>query len=288
MPPLCAAPLPVQHRPHSALPRDTCDSHFHIFDAPSRQVALRSYTATKAALSDYRLLQKTLGFERSVIVQPSVYGADNETTMLVCQNDPNMKAVVVVDSDITHEELQRLTDLGAVGCRVNMLFRSGVDIQDIKALGHKIANYGWHIQILADISALEDLSTLLQDMPVPIMFDHMGHMTSDKGAANKSFQNFCNHLADGRLWTKLSAAYRLTNRDDGQFDDVQDIVSTLIAANPEQLVWGTDWPHPQIPVDMPDDTQLVNTFLDWIPKQYQQHIFADNAAKFYHFSDIVR
>jgi len=286
-PPLCDPPLPIKDSPKAALPKYSCDTHFHIFDAPSQQVPMRSYTAPHAPLSDYRQLQNRLGFQRSVIVQPSVYGADNQTTISVCQTDPNMRAVVVIESDITDIELQRLSDAGAVGCRVNMLFSSGVNIHDVKALGHKIANFGWHIQILADVSALADMSALLQDMPVPIMFDHMGHMPAGKGLQNPDFQRFCAYLAEGRIWAKLSAAYRLTSQPDSRYEDVATIVNALIAANPEQLVWGSDWPHPQIKGQMPDDTKLVNNFLDWIPATYQQDIFAGNAGKFYQFADTV-
>ena len=286
-PPLCAAPLPIKDSPKASLPEYSCDTHFHIFDAPSQQVPMRSYTAPRAPLSDYRQLQNRLGFQRSVIVQPSVYGADNQTTMSVCQNDPNMRAIVVIDSDITDTELQRLSAAGAVGCRVNMLFSSGVDIQDVKALAHKIADYGWHIQFLADISKLEDISALLQDFPVPIMFDHMGHMPAGEGVHNADFQRFCAYLAEGRIWTKLSAAYRVTSQPDSRYEDVAAIVDALIAANPEQLVWGSDWPHPQIKGQMPDDTKLVNDFLDWIPAIYQQDVFAGNAAKFYQFAESI-
>ena len=282
-PPTCAAPLPVSESPKSALPAHSCDTHFHIFDAPSQQVSMRSYTAPYAPLSEYKLLQRKLGFERSVIVQPSVYGADNQTTLMTCQADPNMRAVVVIDSEISKKELKNFTDLGVVGCRVNMLFQSGVNIHDIRALAHKIADFGWHIQILADISELEDLSPFLRDMPVPVMFDHMGHISADKAITNKAFQSFCKYLADGQIWAKLSAAYRLSCLGDGRFDDVEHIVQALVKANPNQLVWGTDWPHPQINGVMPNDTQLVNAFLDWIPVKFQQTIFADNAAHFYQF-----
>ena len=249
---------------------------------------MRSYTAPHAPLSDYKHMQEVLGYKRSVIVQPSVYGADNQTTIEVCRDDPNMKAVIVIDDAISDDALSAFSEAGVVGCRVNMLFSSGVSFTNLRNLALRIADYGWHIQILADISNFDDINMLLRDVPVPIMFDHMGHMPIEKGVNHKSFQDFCKLLADGHIWTKLSGSYRVSSLPECNYEDVAVMVSELVSANPEQIVWGSDWPHPQISGPMPDDTALINNLLDWIPNQNnRQKIFADNAAKFYQFNEIL-
>jgi len=283
-PDLCAPPLAVTAQPKHRLPTGTCDCHFHIFDGPSVQVTDRSYTAPPASLAAYRQLQETLGVQRSVIVQPSVYGADNRTTVEVCKSDPHMRAVVVVDEAVSDRELRSFAEAGVVGCRVNMLFSSGVHSGTLEQLARRIADFGWHIQILADVTQLEELEEVVARLPVPVMFDHMGHMPAHSKVSHPAFQRFLGLLAEGRIWAKLSGAYRVTARKGRIYDDVGEIVSALVSANPDHLVWGSDWPHPKIPVPMPDDTDLLDQFFDWIPNAaHQQHIFVHNPALFYGF-----
>lgn len=283
-PEICAPPRPASAAPKIALPANACDCHFHIFDEPSQQVPERNYTAPTASQEAYQALMDTLGVTRSVVVQPSIYGADNRTTMQACHNQANRKAIVVIDETITKSELQDLHDQGAVGCRVNWLFNSGVKIDNLHRLAAKIADFGWHIQVLADISQIESLSTLLQDVPVPVIFDHMGHMPTHKTIHDAHFKEFIALLSEGRIWAKLSGAYRISARINGHYEDAEAAAQALVAANPEQLVWGSDWPHPQTE-PMPDDSLLLDAFLDWIPSSYHQQIFADNPARLYHFDD---
>ena len=283
-PALCDAPRPVRAKPHSALPEGACDCHFHIFDAPSIQVPERSYSAPLASLAEYRHLQKQLGIQRSVIVQPSIYGTDNRTTMSVCQSDPHCKAVVVIDEHVSDTQLAAYAKGGAVGCRVNLLFASGVNHGSLRSLAKRIAAFDWHLQILADISQFDGLSSLIPQMPVPVILDHMGHMPATLGVEHKAFQRFLKYFSDGKIWVKLSAAYRLSAQSDGAYDDVGNFVTALVDANNEHLVWGTDWPHPQAPGAMPDETDLLNQFLDWVPNQQdRQRIFVDNPVSFYQF-----
>lgn len=280
----CAPPLPVVKPLGIKLPNKACDCHFHIFDKPSIQVEGRSYTAPPAPLNAYRTLQKKLGLTRSVIVQPSVYGSDNRTTLSVNEGDPNMRAVVVVDAATPKEHLAELADAGAVGCRVNLLFASNVVHENLQELAYRIADFGWHIQILADISNLENISNIVKALPVPVVFDHLGHIPADKGVRNSAFQNFLKLLSDGDIWVKLSGVYRVTAQDSTDYSDVRPMVEALVSSNPERLVWGSDWPHPQIPVAMPDDTDLLRMFLEWVPEaEVQQKILVDNPGQLYHF-----
>lgn len=280
----CAPPLTASGKPRMTLPQNACDCHFHIFDEPSQQVPERSYTAPTASQADYDALMKTLGFTRSVIVQPSIYGDDNQTTMLACQGQSNRKAIVVIDETISRQELQALHEQGAVGCRINWLFQSGININNLQSLAGKIAEFGWHIQVLADISQIESLEDFIRDVPVPIIFDHMGHMPTHKTVHNPHFKHFCRLLSEGRIWAKLSGAYRISSRINGLYEDAQATAEALMKANPDHLVWGTDWPHPQT-APMPDDTQLLNSFLEWIPASLHQRIFSDNPARLYQFEN---
>jgi predicted TIM-barrel fold metal-dependent hydrolase len=280
----CAPPLPVVKPLGIKLPDKACDCHFHIFDKPSVQVEGRSYTAPLAPLNDYRTLQKKLGLTRSVIVQPSVYGRDNRTTLGVKGGDPDMRAVVVIDAATPKEHLAELADAGAVGCRVNLLFASNVVHENLQELAHRIADFGWHIQILADLSNLENISDIVKALPVPVVFDHLGHIPADKGVKSSAFQRCLKLLSEGDIWVKLSGAYRVTAQDSPGYLDVRPMVEALVRSNPERLVWGSDWPHPQIPVAMPDDTDLLRLFLEWVPEaEARQKILVDNPGLLYDF-----
>ncbi|MCH2554481.1 MAG: amidohydrolase family protein, partial [SAR116 cluster bacterium] len=208
-PPLCAAPDPDPRAPAFDVQAGACDCHFHIFDGPSPQVAERSYTAPPAPLPAFLHLQRTLGLTRSVIVQPSVYGTDNRTTLQTCVADPAMKAVGVIDEHTPPDVLASCREQGAVGCRVNMLFGSNARIDSLAGLARRIADHGWHLQILGDVSALHDSMDAFASFPVPVVFDHFGHLAAAKGVQDPGFTALLRLLGDGHAWVKLSGAYRL-------------------------------------------------------------------------------
>ena len=283
---LCDPPRPVAKKPKVTLPKGACDCHFHIFDAPSHFVEERFYTPPRASLSDYKNLQKTLGIERSVIIQPSIYGCDNRTILSTCHNDDNMKAVIVIDSTTSLETLRHYADNypNIVGCRLNLLFSTAVKHGSLTELIKKIADFNWHLQILADISRFEQFESLISTAPIPIVFDHLGHISTSLSVNHHAYQSFLRALSEGLLWVKLSAPYRITCKSDCHYDDVEPFVTALLNANPEQLLWGTDWPHPQSPTPLPDETDMLNQFLEWIASSDdRQKIFVDNPARFYGF-----
>ena len=286
-PPLCAAPDPYPRAPRFTMPPHACDCHFHIFDDPSPQVAERSYTAAAALEIDFRHLQKILGLTRSVIVQPSVYGTDNRTTMNACLADPAMKAIVVVDEDTPSTVLSAYREQGAVGCRVNMLFGSNARIDSLAGLAAHIADQGWHLQILGDVSALHDSLEDLARLPVPVVFDHFGHMPAAKGTNDPGFIALLRLLGDGHAWVKLSGSYRLGPAGPETASQVTALASALLDANPDQLVWGSDWPHPAITGPMPNDGDLLDALANWVPDAtLRNRILVDNPQRLYGFDRV--
>ena len=284
-PPLCAAPDPQPRAPQIPVPAGACDCHFHVFDEPSPQVAERSYTAPPAPLSALRHLHKTLGISRSVIVQPSVYGTDNRTTLESCQGDPAMRAIVVIDADTPPATLAGYRTHGAVGCRVNMLFASNARIDSLAELAARIADQGWHLQILCDVAALGDGMDQFAALPVPVVFDHFGHLQAIRGVDDTGFQALLRLLGAGKAWVKLSGAYRLGPAGRETDRAVAGLAAALIAANPDQLVWGSDWPHPAIPQqEMPNDGDLFDALAVWAPDEaLRRRILVDNPARLYGF-----
>ena len=286
-PPLCAAPDPAPRAPQFALPEGACDCHFHIFDGPSPQVAQRSYTAPPAPLGALRHLHRTLGISRSVIVQPSVYGTDNRTTLETCEADPAMKAIVVIDQDAPADTLAAHRLRGAVGCRINMLFSSNARIDSLSTLAARIADQGWHLQLLCDVSQFGDRMDQLAALPVPVVFDHFGHLQAIKGVNDPGFRALLRLLGAGKAWVKLSGAYRLGPAGNETDKAVAALAAALLAANPDQLVWGSDWPHPAIAEQqMPNDGDLLDALASWAPDAALcRRILVDNPARLYGFEE---
>jgi len=283
-PPICDTPNPNVVAPDFVLPANACDCHFHIFDEPSQQVIPRTYTAPSACLDDLIQLHNTLGFTRSVVVQPSVYGTDNRTTLSAIASSHNTKAIAVVEDTISLTSLIELKDAGVVGCRVNLLFQSDISPINLQNLARKVANVDWHLQLLVDVSAFENIEKTVKSLNVPVVFDHMGHMPAHKSINDPGFQQLLRLLGDGNAWLKLSGAYRLSNGTCPDYSDVNDIVDALISTNPDRLIWGSDWPHPHVPHTMPNDTHLLNLLSEWVPNtQLRNHILVDNPEKLYGF-----
>jgi len=283
-PPLCSLPDSSVEEPNFLLPENACDCHFHIFDEPAQQGSPRTYTAPVVPLDDLVQLHRTLGISRSVVVQPSIYGTDNRTTLSAVKSTKVTKAIAVVEDTISLADLLELKDAGVVGCRLNLLFQSNASPMNVQALARKVAEVDWHLQLLADVSTFDDLEKTVRSLEVPVVFDHMGHLPSHKGVNDPGFKQLLRLLGDGNAWVKLSGAYRLSSGATEDYSDVDDIVGALVRTNPERLVWGSDWPHPHVPHAMPNDTSLLNLLSKWVPDtQVRNRILVDNPENLYRF-----
>ena len=280
-PPTCARPDPAPRKPAHSIPKNACDCHFHIFDAPSQQIAARSYTAPGALAPEYRNLQQALGLERAVIVQPSIYGTDNRTTLQSIPDDGSMKAVVVLDPDCDDKAISMMAAKGAVGHRANLLFPGGPDPRDLQRLCRRLADFGWHLQILADLSEYQDLTTLTAQCPVPVVVDHMGHIPTRKGINDPGFQTLLRQLDRGSTWVKLSAAYRMCSTP---FDDIAPFAQALIKANPDRLVWGSDWPVVDLGGGLPEWLKVTDALLSALSEDEADAIGRGNAIRVYGLS----
>ena len=164
-------------------------------------------------------------------------------------------------------------------------YQNGVGLKDIEPLYELMADLGWHLQLWVDTRDLPELAPQIARVPVPVVVDHMGRLEYHHGVSNPGFQALLRGVGDGRLWSKLSGTYRLgaTPPDYAQARPFHD---ALVAANPRNLVWGTDWPHPRPEGPVPDAQRLLDVFLDWTQDQAnRQAILADNPARLYDFPD---
>ncbi|MDH4094948.1 MAG: amidohydrolase family protein [Betaproteobacteria bacterium] len=264
-------------------PANACDCHIHVFGPFARYPldAARKYTPEEARLDDYLKLATALGLSRAVFVQPSVYGTDN-----ACQRDAirrleeNARGVAVIDDAITDAQLGKLNGCGFVGARLNLTRAASLD--SLEALAARVKEYDWHVQLHLPGAWLPEIADRLLRLPTEIVIDHFGRVDARHGVEQAAFQALLGLLDSGRVWVKLSAPYRV-DLDGAPWRKAAQLARALVKSNPQRLVWGTDWPHPDVPV-VPEDPALLDALADWVPEDaLRKRILVDNPAKLYRF-----
>lgn len=285
--PVCAPADPCPEPPSFAMPAGAVDTHFHVFGPADvyPYASDRAYTPPDAPVAAYRQLAARLGIQRAVIIQPSVYLFDNRRT-LDAMGELGMpaRAVAVVDPAVSDAELARLHGLGVRGLRVNLIFGGQLDFGDARRLADRIRPLGWHLQFLADVSAIPDLEAAVRQLSITCVFDHLGHAPTHRGLGAGGIQALLRLLETGSVWVKLSGSYRITTEATTPYRDVEPLARALIAANPERVVWGSDWPHPSTAVAMPNDGKLLDMLADWAPEPaVREQILVRNPELLYGF-----
>ena len=272
--------------PKATAPDGACDCHFHVFGPADRfpYSGARGYTPPDASLESYRAMLDVLGVSRAVIVQPSVYGTDNACSLEAVERlGDAARGVAVLDETVGDTELDRLHAAGFRGTRFNIESAGGVPETQLEAVAARVAARGWHIQVYVDGRRLPELAPRLADLPTEVVIDHMGAMDPAAGADQPGLAALIELLRSGRGWAKLSGAYRI-DFDGAPFTAATPVARALIEAAPDRLVWGTDWPHPQVKGPMPDDGDLFDWFLTVTgDAALQRQILVDNPARLYDF-----
>jgi predicted TIM-barrel fold metal-dependent hydrolase len=282
-------------RPKVPPPPDACDTHAHVFGPATLfpYTRDRSYTPPDAPLDMYLGMLDAIGFTRGVLVQGSAHGRDNAAVLDALERQPKrLRGVAVADADTAPADLRGWHRLGVRGLRFNHFFRDGqlhyrggVPLTSAQALAPVMKELGWHLQLWIDVKDLPDTIPVLKSLGLPVVIDHMGRTDARAGTATPGFQSLLRAVADGWCWSKLSGAHRIS-RDAPDYPDARPFHQTLVAANPERLVWGGDWPHPRVEGEMPDAGHLFELFQAWTPDPATQHrILVSNPAKLYDFSN---
>jgi len=197
-------------------------------------------------LEEYRASAKVWGLDRVVIVQASAYGTDNSYMIDSLRRHPVVaRGVAVIDDSVSDATLTEMRQAGVVGVRVGLLnvnITARAASQRLRVTSERVAQYGWHVQLLASPPLLAMLTDTLADLPTPIVVDHMGMSDASLGVDQPGLKELRDLLAVGRCWVKLSGTTHVSRQREG-FRDAIPIMRSLIAANPERLIWGTDWPH---------------------------------------------
>jgi predicted TIM-barrel fold metal-dependent hydrolase len=285
------------------VPRDACDCHVHIFD-PARfpYMAKRVYTPPEALIEDLIELQKALRMDRVVIVQPSVYGADNSCTLdAVRKLGVHARGVVVIDKDTSQTEIDEMAAAGVRGIRLNLNTTPNGEIdadgskRTLDLAVEQIHGRGWHIQFYTRPHVIAALKSHIEQLPFPVVFDHFGAAKAAEGPNQHGFDALLDLVKSGRAYVKISGSYRISDKAP-DFPDAMPLAQALIAANPDRVVWGTDWPHPdaafgrgraltEIAPPFPvDDGLLLNQLPKWaVDPAIREKILVDNAARLYDF-----
>jgi predicted TIM-barrel fold metal-dependent hydrolase len=284
--PLCQPPRATVHAPRLKPPPLACDCHAHVLGPPSRfpYATDRSYTPPDALPSDYLRMLDTLGIERMVVVQASCYGEDNSCTVAAVAElgVHRARGVAMVGADVSDAELQRLDAAGIRATRFITTARGGPSLDQLPAVARKVAPYGWHIEMYVPTTVWPAVLPVVEALPVPVVFDHMGGMMADTPADDPVFERILALLEAGRCWTKLTG-YR-PSRTGTPYADVLPLARRFVERAPARCVWGTDWPHTNLDEYMPDDGDLLDLLADWVPDAATRHrILVDNPAALYRF-----
>jgi 2-pyrone-4,6-dicarboxylate lactonase len=288
--PTIPGPHPDPHAPVLVdLPADACDAHCHVF-GPARRFPFadgRAYTPPDAGIDDFEALQRRLGLSRAVFVQASCHGTDNRAMIDALERGRGRYAgVAMIDESFDDDDIGVLHDAGVRGTRFNFVAHLGgaPDMERFWTIVRRVVPFGWHIVLHFDSRDLPRYAAMLDEMPCPYVIDHMARVSTDEGLDQPPFQALLQLLDDDRAWVKISGAERLTANGTPPYDDVVPFARALIAAAPDRILWGTDWPHPNVR-HMPDDGDLVDLLASYAPDAGVLHrILVENPERLYDFS----
>jgi predicted TIM-barrel fold metal-dependent hydrolase len=281
---LCQPPRPVTRRPAVIAPPGACDCHAHVFGPAARfpYAEPRGYTPPDASTESYRAMLDMLGFERAVIVQPSVYGFDNARTLgaLAEFGRERARGIVMIDETTAPAQLREMAAMGVTGVRFMTMSKAGAPLAQLSSVAAKIAPLGWHLELHVASETTRHMLPQLLALPVPIVLDHLGQLTSEMTPDHPDVEAVLRLLASGRCWIKLSF-YR--NSSGGPpYDDIASILKRIVAEASERCLWGSDWPHPNISGYMPDDGELFERFAGWVSDAaIRKSILIDNPTALY-------
>jgi predicted TIM-barrel fold metal-dependent hydrolase len=287
----CLPPVRTPRRPDIVLPKGSVDTHVHVFEPGYRLSPGRGYNPPDSTLADLTHLHATLGVDRVVFTQPSIYGTDNSAILdamaaLNAKTPSRARAVVAITMDISDDELAALDKSGVRGVRLNTDNKGGMPIEmnAIPELAARIAPFGWHIEFLFPGKDIIELMPVFTSLKIPMSIGHFAYQPATAGIAAPGFQALLELMRRGNTWMKISGANRVSATDLPPYDDVKPLAQALIEAAPERIMWGTDWPHPNKYIANPNDGDLVNAFADWVSdERMRRKIMVDTPAVFYRF-----
>jgi 2-pyrone-4,6-dicarboxylate lactonase len=278
---------PDPSKPRFKPPPGAVDAHCHVF-GPADQFPYapeRKYTPCDAPKAKLFALRDFLGFDKNVIVQATCHGADNRALVdALKSSDGRAKGVATVKADVTDKQLEELDAAGVKGVRFNFVKRL-VDFtprEVLTSIAERIAPLGWHIVVYFEAADLPELEPFFTSLPTDIVVDHMGRPDVKLGVDHPQFIRFLDFMKNNQnVWSKVSCPERISIQGP-PYDDVVPYATAVVEGFPDRVLWGTDWPHPNMKSHMPDDGKLV----DYIPRiattpELQRKLLVDNPTRLY-------
>ena len=283
----CLPPDPNPVKPTWVLPPGACDAHCHVFGPAAKfpYAPDRSYTPPDAPVDNLRALHARLGISRAVIVHASCHGTDMAVTLdAIASSGGAYRGVACVEDAVTDAELEHLHAGGIRGIRFNFVKHLGgvPDLDVFHRLIARIKPLGWHVVLHFDAEDILTHQTLLSRIDVPFIIDHMGRVKAADGLEQRPFQLLLDLYRNNPLaWIKVCGAERVSVGK-RPFLDAVPFARALIAVDPRRILWGTDWPHPNISKDMPNDGELVDLLATICPDpSTRRGILVDNPTRMY-------
>jgi 2-pyrone-4,6-dicarboxylate lactonase len=279
---------PSPSRPLFWPPVGAVDAHCHVFGPEARFpfAPERKYTPCDASKEQLFALRDFLGFERNVVVQATCHGNDNRALVdALVHSNGRARGVASVGRDVTDAELKVMHAAGVRGTRFNFVRRL-VDFtprEVLAEIARRIAPLGWHVVVYFEAQDLPELRDFFTSLPTIVVVDHMGRPDVSKPVDGPEFGNFIELMREhGNIWSKVSGPERLSKSGPPGYDDVVPFARRLVETFPERVLWGTDWPHPNMKTHMPDDGKLV----DYVPRiattpALQRKLLVDNPMRLY-------
>ena len=279
---------PHPSKPLFKLPPGSVDAHCHVFGpgdvfpfAPERK-----YTPCDASAAQLFALRDHLGFDRNVIVQATCHGSDNRALVDALRRaEGRARGIATVRPDVTDAQLHALDAAGVRGVRFNFVKRlvDTVPRETLASIAARVAPLGWHVVIYFEAAELPELYDFFASLPVTLVVDHMGRPDVSKPASGPEFGLFERLMREhGNVWSKVTCPERLSKSGPPLYEDVVPFARRLVEAFPDRVLWGTDWPHPNLKSHMPDDGKLV----DFIPRiaptpELQRRLLVENPTRLY-------
>lgn len=278
-------PDPNPVKPKYTPPPGACDGHCHIFGPANRfpYAPDRRYTPQDAGRETLAALHRRLGLSRAVLVQASCHGTDNNAMLDAMDwSKGAWRGVAMVTKGVTDMELMTLHAAGARGVRFNFVAHLGgaPDLKNVEAVIARVMPLGWHIQLHLDAEDIETYRGFLNRLRVPFIIDHMGRVEAKHGLDQKPFRQLLDLMKNDLAWVKVSGPERISSAGK-PFHDAIPFARALIAAAPDRVLWGTDFPHPNVKV-MPNDGELVDLFAKTVEDEpTRKKILVDNPDRLY-------
>ena len=272
-----AGPVAQPKKPRALTPPGAWDCHAHIFGPADRfpYAEGRGYTPPDAPVEKFLALLDHNGCQHGLIVQGNAHGYDNSVLLDALSRFPRrLRGVAITDMRVTPATLRDWHDVGMRGLRFHLLkakpgYVRGVGLDVFEAFRKTMAELGWVMQIFCDGAVLSEMAPTLREISrdMPVIVDHYGMVEASRGVDDPNFQALLKLVGEGHVHVKVSAPYRISKLYP-DYPDARPLHAALVRANPQRLMWGTDWPHPSIAADvMPDDGHLLDLLMDWTPDE---------------------